>query len=231
MLPVLLFDFDSTLVLDEGLDALHRRSVAGAPGGGERRRRFEALTDRGMAGELPFHEALAARMELLEADRAMVEEVARALSDRVTPSVARNRDFFRRYAGGIHVLSGGFLELILPTARFLGLSGNRVHAHRFRYDEEGRVIGVDPETPLARGGKPEALRRLGLAPEAIWMIGDGATDLELRELGLVSTFVAFVENRHRPTVASRADRVVASMEELLSLLPSTAAPPPGGAGS
>jgi hypothetical protein len=50
------------------------------------------------------------------------------------------------------------------------------------------------------------------------MIGDGATDLEVRTLGLVDRFVAFTENRYRDPVVSRADAVVGSMDELFELL-------------
>jgi D-3-phosphoglycerate dehydrogenase / 2-oxoglutarate reductase len=223
MTPVLLFDFDSTLIRDEGLDTLYLRSLEGAPDRDERTRAFQELTDRGMAGELPFEDALARRLELLVADRSLVEAVGAELASRLSPSVLRHRSFFQERgggtgAGGIHVLSGGFRELIEPAAAELGIVPSRVHAHRFRYGVGGQILGLDPETALARGGKPQAVRDLGLDPSRTWVVGDGATDLELRELGLVSSFIAFVENRSRAEVVARADRVVGSMEELLELL-------------
>lgn len=223
MPPVLLFDFDSTLIQDEGLDVLYLRTVEEAPDREERVRAFQALTDRGMAGELPFEDALGRRLELLEADRTMVEALGTELAGRLSPSVRRHRGFFQERAGasmpeGIHVLSGGFRELIEPAAAELGIPPPRIHAHRFRYGPGGRILGLDPATPLARGGKPQAVRELGLDPSRTWVIGDGATDLELRELGLACRFIAYVENRARAGVVAQADRVVASMDELLELL-------------
>jgi hypothetical protein len=50
------------------------------------------------------------------------------------------------------------------------------------------------------------------------VIGDGATDLELRTLGLVDRFVAFTENRSREPVVTQADAEARSMEDLLTLL-------------
>jgi D-3-phosphoglycerate dehydrogenase len=50
------------------------------------------------------------------------------------------------------------------------------------------------------------------------MIGDGATDLEVRERGLADRFVAFTENRHRDPVVAKADFVAKSMDELIALL-------------
>jgi D-3-phosphoglycerate dehydrogenase / 2-oxoglutarate reductase len=220
MAPILLFDFDSTLIQDEGLDALFERSLSEAPDRDDRVRAFQEITDLGMSGELGFAESLERRLALLRTHRNVVLEVARELVERLTPSVERHRSFFQNWRDGegVHVLSGGFRELIEPTAERLGIPAHRIHAHRFRYGTEGEVLGADPETALARGGKLEAVRELGLDPSDVWMVGDGATDLEVRLAGLASTFVAFVENRARPSVVSQADRVVHSMEELLELL-------------
>ncbi len=219
-MPALLFDFDSTLVQDEGLDLLFERSLAGGPDREARTRAFREITDMGMAGELDFDESLRRRLALLSADRRLVEAVGAELTDRITPSVLSHRAVFRGWAeeGGIHILSGGFRELIEPTAGALGIPPSRVHAHRFRFARDGRVLGLDPETALARGGKPLAVRELRLPAASTWIVGDGATDLELREMGFAARFVAFVENRARPGVVARADHVVGSMDELLELL-------------
>lgn len=218
-MPILVFDFDSTLIREEGLDELFGRSIRDAADREARLAEFRAVTDRGMAGELPFQESLGQRMALLEADRAMVESVAEALADDLTPSIRRHASFFRRHRERIYVVSGGFVELIEPSARRLGIGPDRIGANRFLFDASGRIRGVDPDTPLARGGKAEALGAWGLDPDRVWVVGDGATDLELRDAGLAGRFVAFVENRRREPVVRRADHVAASMDELLTLLP------------
>lgn len=217
---VLVFDFDSTLVSVEGLDELFSRSLESAPDREARVAAFREVTDRGMAGELTADESLARRLAILEAGRGLVRSVGNEIRERLTPSVERNLEFFRRNADRIHVVSGGFEELILPTLERLGIPGARLCAHRFLYSEDGRVLGLDPDTAVARGGKPAALGLLGERSDPVWMVGDGATDLEVRTLGLVDRFVAFTENRHREPVVTKADHVVRSMDELLSLLES-----------
>lgn len=217
-MTTLLFDFDSTLIRDEGLDELFRLSLEGREDTAERVAAFQLITDRGMAGEISWEESLGARMALVEAGPDLVDRTARYLVERLSPSVARNRGFFERASSRIHVVSGGFRELITPTATRLGLPPARIHAHRFRYGEGGRIAGFDPSTPLALGGKVEAVARLGLDPAHTWIIGDGATDLELRERGLASVFVAWTENRRRPSVVAAADHEVDSLEGLLALL-------------
>ena len=217
-MPVLIFDFDSTLVRDEGLDELFRHSLEGVPDGEARMEEFRAITDQGMEGGLGYGESLRRRMGLLRAHRSQVEATAGALAERLSPSVLRNVDFFREGAGGIHVVSGGFSELIFPAAERLGISPMQVHAQHFRFNPEGWVVGIDPTTPLARGGKAAAVAALELDPLDTWIVGDGATDLEIRELGLAGTFVVYTENRTRKVVVEAADHVASSMEELLVLL-------------
>jgi D-3-phosphoglycerate dehydrogenase / 2-oxoglutarate reductase len=216
--PTLIFDFDSTLVRSEGLDRLFDRSLEGVPDRARRLREFEAITDLGMAGELPFHLSLERRLSLLEADRTLVMSVAEELARDLSPSVGRNAPFFQGGNRPIFIVSGGFVELIEPAARILGIPPERIGANRFRFDEAGRVTGMDPDTPLALGGKAAAVAGWDLKPEEVWVVGDGATDMELRDLGLASRFVAFTENRRREPVVSRSDHVVRSIEELMTLL-------------
>lgn len=217
-MPVLLFDFDSTLIQDEGLDELFRISLEGRPDGVERVAAFREITDRGMEGALSWEDSLQARMHLVEASRGLVERVGRHLAGRLTPSVERRAGFFREGGRDIHIVSGGFVELITPAALRLGISADRIHAHRFDFDPRGRVVGVASDTPLARGGKVEAVRRMGLDPALTWIIGDGATDLEVRDRGAASTFVAFTENRRRDPVVAAADHEAASLDALITLL-------------
>ena len=220
-MTTLVFDFDSTLVSVEALDELFSGSIEEAPDREARVADFRAITDLGMAGEIDARESLSRRLAILDVDRALVEHVAQEISTRITPSVERHSAFFRENAHRIYVLSGGFEELIRPTLDRLGLSHGRLIAHRFRFAGSGVVEGLDPDTPMARGGKPVALAGVEPLGRPVWMVGDGATDLELRRLGLVDRFVAFTENRYRDPVVAHADAVAGSMDELLDLLEDT----------
>jgi len=214
----LVFDFDSTLVSVEGLDELFARSLEGAGDRGERIAAFREITDLGMAGALSADESLSRRLGVLKADRTMVQEVAEAISRTLSPSVTRNLDFFRQRLPWIHVVSGGFEELIVPTLERLGIPPARLQAHRFRWDPDGRIVGLDPTTVMATGGKPAVLERIRDEGTPVWMVGDGATDLEVREMGLADRFIAFTENRHRDPVVAKADHVAHSMDDLIGLL-------------
>ena len=213
--PVFVFDFDSTLVRIETLEALAELSLAAAPDAEERKARIADLTDQAMNGQLGFGEALHQRLSLLGLRREHVEALADRILDEATISVRRNVDFFERNAARIYILSGGFTEVIYPLADRLGISRDHVLANELVYDDEGRVTGVNEANPLAReNGKPTVINSLNLE-RPIVMIGDGWNDAEVKLSGAADRFYAFTEIVARPKVVEVADAVASSMDELL----------------
>jgi D-3-phosphoglycerate dehydrogenase / 2-oxoglutarate reductase len=235
--PFLVLDFDSTLAGVESLDALFGQVMAElAPEGRARlEARFQALTDAGMGGERSQADTLRERLALFppgRPHRADVKGAAALVSGSLAPSALRQAQAFRARTLGLLVVSGGFQELITPAAARLGIPGARVVAHAFRaaapdapdaLDAPGTPLELDPDTPMARGGKVGAVRDLlegGRIPRdrPLWVVGDGATDLELRTAGLAERFVAFTEIVTRPAVVAAADHVVSSFDHLFHLL-------------
>ena len=209
------FDFDSTLVRIETLEALADIALGGAPDAAAIRDRISALTDAAMAGDLPFGEALRLRLSLLPLTRAHVTELAERILDEGTPSVRRNLRFFRENAGRIVILSGGFREVIAPLAEHLHIPADQVLCNDLLYDADGFVTGVDPANPLAEaGGKPVVIKALAL-PGPVVMVGDGWTDAEVKLQGAADRFHAFTEIVRRETVVAAADAEAPSMDEFL----------------
>nr|WP_312812346.1 phosphoglycerate dehydrogenase [Brevundimonas sp.] len=213
--PVFVFDFDSTLVRIETLEALAELSLAGAPDAAERKAKIAELTELAMNGHLGFGEALQQRLALLGLRREHVETLADRILDEATISVRRNVDFFERNAERIYILSGGFTEVIAPLAARLGIAPDHVLANELVYDDEGRVTGVNEANPLAReNGKPTVISSLKLE-RPIVIVGDGWNDAEVKLSGAADRFYAFTEIAARPKVVEVADAVASSMDELL----------------
>ena len=209
------FDFDSTLVRIETLEALADVALDGAPHAVAIRAEIARLTDQAMAGDLPFGEALRRRLDLLPLTRDHVAELAARILDEGTPSVRRNLRFFRDNADRIVILSGGFREVIAPLAAHLHIPPDRVLCNDLIYDAEGRVTGVDAANPLAHaGGKPIALKALALHGPVV-VIGDGWTDAEVRLSGAADRFYAFTEIVRRDRVVAAADAEAPSIDEFL----------------
>ena len=214
-LPTLIFDFDSTLVRIETLEALADIALDGRADAASIQAEVAALTDRAMSGDLDFGQALRARLALLPLRREHVEILADRILDEGTPSVRRNLKFFNDHADQIVILSGGFREIIAPIAQRLGVSPDRVLCNDLTYDANGRVTGVDDANPLSQGnGKPEVIRGLGLAGPVV-MVGDGWNDAEVKLKGAADRFYAFTEIARRERVVDVADAEARSIDELL----------------
>ena len=213
--PTLIFDFDSTLVRIETLEALADIALTGVDGADGVRAEIAEITARAMAGELEFGAALRARLAMLPLTRSHVEALADRILEEGTPSVRRNLRFFNDNAAGLFILSGGFREIIAPIAERLGISPDHVLCNDLTYDEEGRVTGVDEANPLAReNGKPTVIRALGLAGPVV-MVGDGWNDAEVKLAGAADRFYAFTEIARRDRVVAVADGEASSIDELL----------------
>ena len=212
---VLVFDFDSTLVRIETLEALGDIALAGHPQADELREQVAILTDQAMNGDLPFGEALRRRLSLLPLTRDHVQTLASRILEEGTPSVRRNLRFFKENVGRIIILSGGFREVIAPIAERLGVPADRVFCNDLIYDAGGRVIGVDDANPLSHAdGKPAVISALDLKVPVV-MVGDGWNDAEVKQAGAADRFYAFTEIVRRERVVEAADAEARSIDELL----------------
>ncbi len=213
--PVFIFDFDSTLVRIETLEALADIALSDAPDVAAKKAEIAALTDQAMTGQVDFGTALRRRLELLALNRSHVETLTDRILDEASASIRRNVDFFERHAERVYILSGGFREVIAPLAARLGIAADHVLANDLIYDDEGRVTGVDDANPLSRdNGKPEVIKALNLAGPVV-MVGDGWTDAEVKLAGAADRFYAFTEVVSRQKVIEVADATAASLDEVL----------------
>jgi D-3-phosphoglycerate dehydrogenase len=211
------FDFDSTLVQVESFPELARISLRHHPERAERLREVERITELTATGEMSMEEGIARRIELSAAHRKHLESLVRVLKRSITPSVKRNRHFFKKYRSHIYVVSNGFAELIEPVVANLGLDRRHVFANTLVFDERGYVSGFDAKNPLLhQDGKARVVKSLALDGE-VHVIGDGFSDVRTKEAGVATRFYAFTENVRREPVAAIADSVLPSLDEFLYL--------------
>lgn len=210
-----IIDFDSTFTQVEALDELARISLAKHPAKELIYEEIERLTHLAMSGQLSFRESLAGRVKLLEANRDHLKKLVSVLKKKVSPSFLRNREFFRKHSDSALIVSGGFKEFIIPVVSPYHIRQENVYANTFTFDEEGNIIGYDENNPLSEeGGKVKLLKQLQL-PGKIYGIGDGYSDFQLKESGLIERFFAFTENIERKSVSEKADHITPSFDEFL----------------
>lgn len=190
---MLLADMDSTLIQQECIDEL-----AAEAGFGER---VAAITARAMNGKLEFEAALRERVGLLKG--LGIDVIAKVLAERITymPGGRALVATMKAHGGHAALVSGGFTAFTTEVAQVLGFDEHR--ANRLMH-ANGVLTGEVSDPILGKDAKVAALNeisaRLGLTPEDVIAVGDGANDLGM--LGLAGTGVAL---HAKPVVAAQCD--------------------------
>lgn len=209
------FDFDSTLTQVEALDILAEISLRDRADKEEVIREIQEITNLGIDGDISFTESLERRIKLLNATREDLRELIAELKNRISPSITSNKDFFKKFASDIYVISCGFKEFIDPIVEAYDIPADRVYANNFEFDENGKIIGFDTQNVLAtHNGKIACLKALEL-PGEVQVIGDGYSDYVMREAGIAHKFFAYTENVHRQKAAAHADHIAPNLDEFL----------------
>lgn len=210
-----IIDFDSTFTQVEALDELARISLKDNPNREDIYKKIETYTNLAMEGKLSFSESLAKRVRLLEANKDHLNKLVAHLRKKISKSFSRNATFFKKHADHVLIVSGGFKEFIIPVVKKFHIKKNNVYANTFVFDNKGKIIGYDDTNPLSEeGGKVKLMRQLNLQGD-LYGIGDGYSDFQLRESGLIKKFFAFTENISRKSVTAKADHVTPSFDEFL----------------
>jgi len=209
------FDFDSTLTRVEALDVLAEMTLQGRSNKDEIIREIQDITNLGIDGDISFTESLERRIKLLKAHKRDLDGLVNELRQKISKSIASNKEFFERFSDDIYVISCGFKEFIDPIVEEYNIPSDRVYANTFKFDEEGNIVGFDEDNVLAsHNGKIECLKNLGLDGE-VQVIGDGYSDYVMREAGIADKFFAYTENVHREKAANNADHVAPNLDEFL----------------
>ena len=203
------FDVDSTVVTEEGIDVLAAQCGAGPE--------VAAWTLKAMGGSVPFHDALEARLELFKPSLSDIESCNTHHPLELTPGVADLISRLHDCGADVYLVSGGFRQMINPLADILNIPRHRIFANNILHDADGSYAGFDPEEPTSKaGGKAVVVgdlkKKHGYNP--LFMIGDGATDMEARPPA--DAFIGFGGIAVRDVVKDGADWFVTDMQELIN---------------
>jgi len=188
---LLVADMDSTIVTSETLDEL--AAFAGL------KEKISEITRRAMNGELDFHQALTARVAMLEGLSVTALEGTWAGTE-MMPGAAELVGTMREAGAVTCLASGGFTYFTGRVAERLGF---HEHVSNTLLTESGKLTGRVAEPIFDRDAKLATLKRLaaehGMPMSATLAVGDGANDLDMiRAAGLGVAF------RAKPVVAAAA---------------------------
>lgn len=209
----LVIDFDSTFIKLEALDELAGIALENDSEKEEKKKKIVEITNKGMVGEISFPESLQSRLELFSVKKRHIDKLIEKLEKNISESFLKNREFFKQNSGNIFIISGGFLDYILPIVKEFGIPKENVLANEFVFDGDA-VVGVNMDNFLAQeGGKVKAVKELGLAK--VTVVGDGWTDYEIKKSGNADRFIAFSENVSRKKVVDVSDLECFSFDEVI----------------
>jgi phosphoserine phosphatase len=169
---LLVSDMDSTMITVECIDEL--ADYAGI------KPEIAAITERAMAGELDFAEALKARVALLAGlDETVIDQ---CLRERVRAMPGAETLVRTMAAWGAHtvLVSGGFTHFTGPVAQQIGLA--EVHANVLEIEHgalTGRLVGDIVDAAVKRTVLMSAVAARSLSMHQALAVGDGANDLPM----------------------------------------------------
>ena len=210
-----IFDFDSTIVTTETLDDLIKSVLP--EDDHALKAQIDETTHRCMNGEISFNQSITTRLSLAHLTRQDFHAMAIKTLKDVTEGIDLIIKDLLLNGQNVFIVSGGFMEVILPTAELLGIPAANCFANTCLFDENDTVIGL-MDSPLAHeGGKIKIIQTLkndGKLPGKIIMIGDGMSDFSVLENGYADSFIGCGFNACRPSVLEKAPHFAHTIKDL-----------------
>lgn len=200
-------DVDSTLITQEVIELLANKAGVA--------QEVKTITESAMRGELDFEQSLRARVLLL---KGLPESVISQVQSEIvlTPGARTLIRTLHRLGHSVSVVSGGFIDVITPLIKELGIKYYRANKLEI---VNGFLTGEIEGPVIDRAAKALALREFADL-ESVTMaqtvaIGDGANDLDM--IAAAGLGIAF---NAKPAVKAAADSTVSDpyLDSVLYLL-------------
>ena len=190
---LLVADMDSTIITTECIDEM--ADLIG------QKDRVAAITERAMAGEVSFADALHERARMLSG---LAVAELQAIYDqriRLTPGARELVATMKAHDAATALVSGGFTYF---TERVAAAAGFEHHQANILKIADGHLTGAVEEPVLGPEEKLAALQSLaaehGIAPDKTLAVGDGANDL-----AMVQAAALGVSYHGKPLLTQAAD--------------------------
>ncbi|WP_440683439.1 HAD-IB family phosphatase [Cysteiniphilum halobium] len=211
-----IFDFDSTLIRFESLEVIMAELLQGDQ---FKIQQIETLTNAGMNGEMSFRDSLEARLKVAKPTKAALDAfVAQYCPSALTVGIKELIEQLHQQHVKVWVISGGFSELILPFAEYLGIPASRVFAVNLHWDENGYFDGLNNSNGFCDSKVTGATNIQDQLTGKTVIVGDGFTDYELYNAGVADEFIAYIEHVQRDKVLSVAKLCAKNVDELEKLI-------------
>ena len=115
-------------------------------------------------------------------------------------------------------MTGGIVVILGKVGE--NFSAGMTGGMAFVYDTNNHILDVNSNNPLSsKDGKIKVLKNLNLQ-NPIYIIGDGYTDFEMKQVQGVKAFICYTENINRPSVSKVADYVAKNLKHVFAYIES-----------
>ena len=210
-----LFDFDSTLVKNESLN-----DVLGLALGNDTEKisQIDKITKMAMEGLISPQDSMCQRLKLATINKELVNKISEKAKSQITDGMVDLISELKKHKDvNIFIISGGFKEMIAPTAKILGIPQENIYANEFIYDKNNTVEKAKDSILLQNQGKVKIINKLkndGILNGKNIMIGDGFTDLETLLYNAVDDYICFCGVVERENVKNKSKNIAKNTNEL-----------------
>ena len=216
------FDFDSTLVSIESFDELLTSAIQNNPNQNKIIAEINEITRKGMEGEMAFKDSLLLRLNKAKINKNMFNEFSNKVKSNITNGMENYIQALQSAGHKVCILSGGFIDYIIPVAQQLNIPLSQVYANSFTFDNNGNVIGFDIANPLIQdNGKSLLIKQLKEQLKVtgkVVVIGDGLTDYNTFTDKQADIFIGCGIHIEREIVKQKADNYFSNINDLKNFL-------------
>ena len=210
-----LFDFDSTLVKNESLNDVLGLALENDT---EKISQIDKITKMAMEGLISPQDSMCQRLKLATINKELVNKISEKAKSQITSGMIDLISELKKHKNvNIFIISGGFKEMIAPTAKILGIPQENIYANEFIYDKNNTVEKAKDSILLQNQGKVKTINKLkndGILNGKNIMIGDGFTDLETLLYNAVDDYICFCGVIERENVKNKSKNIAKNTNEL-----------------
>jgi D-3-phosphoglycerate dehydrogenase / 2-oxoglutarate reductase len=223
MIHNIIFNFDSTIIDTPGIELLVQNALLKIP---EKDRpdivaRLDGYTNQAILGTLPLSEAFKKRLELVPVTETEVKAVCENIIRFINPSVRETISALLKHGKNIFIFSTSVDQIVDPVVDELHIPRNNVYTNRFKYGDDGHILGFDEGNPLfMNSGKvyiAEQLQKEGRLSGGTAVVGNSKSDLSIKSNNISEMFVYFASSHVQNEIRRQADFQVDRFDQLLPL--------------
>lgn len=177
------------------------------------------LTEQAMGNTGMTPDIYSQRISATRPTKQQCLDLAKAYYEQRTPYIDEVLAHCRDQGVAVYIVSAGVNPAVTAFAEQLGIELSHVFAVDLSFDEQGRYVDFDHQSPMTTGGgKRLVIERIKQRHSRILYVGDGKNDLDVYDD--VAQFVGYGGAYYRPAIEAQCEHYITdkSLQPLMQFL-------------